>query len=68
MEQPPAEREIPPIGLVVIPERLSNVILMVLEADRSGVRGKRGQGHDTGEVIPSAEKVELDTSEERQER
>ena len=69
VQEPPAERQISPIGLKVIAQRLREVIVvMVLQADRRGIGRGRGQRDDAGQVVPTAEEVELDSGEDGQQR
>ena len=67
MKQPPAESKIPPVGLEVIPQGLSKiVIVMVLEADcRCVCRGVR-QRDNARQVVSTAKEIELDTGKDGQ--
>lgn len=64
MKQPPAEGEVASVGLKVIAESLGQFISMVLQADPRCIGRGCCEGDDAGKVVPTAEQVELDASED----
>ena len=63
MQQPPAESQVSPVCLKVIAEGLSQLVIVILQADRRVGRGS-GQRDDTGKVVAAAEEIELDAGED----
>lgn len=67
VKQPPAESEIPSIGIKVVPQRMCGiVVVMILQADGRFVLGRRSQGDYAGQVVPSTKEVQLDPSKDGQ--
>lgn len=69
MQQPPAETQISPVGLKVVAIGVIHVVVVVvLEADGSlhVCWWRCSQGNDRRQIIPAAQQIELDTSEERE--
>ena len=67
MKQPPAKSKIPSVGLEVISQSLSKIIIvMVLEADSRCVCRRVRQRDNARQVVSTAKKVELDPSEDGQ--
>ena len=67
MKQPPAKSKVPPVGLEVIPQSLSKiVIVMVLEANCRCICRRVCQRDDARQVVSTAKKVELDPSKDGQ--
>lgn len=63
VQQPPAESQVSPVGLKVVAEGLSQLIIVILEADCRVGRGS-SQRDNTREVVAAAKEVELDAGED----
>lgn len=67
MKQPPTEGKVSPICLKVISQSLCEVIIIViLKTNSRSIRRGCSHGDHAGQIVASAEQVELDSSEDGQ--
>lgn len=68
MKQPPAKRQIPPVGLEVIAKGVRKIVIVVVfKTDRIFVC-RRSQRDHAGQIAPTTKKVELNASKDGQKR